>query len=104
MELLDRLWRPSLLWLSSTPASAATKTFRETTAEAVIKRAAAHHHEHHGGPESIIPEIEAIRRGMVESRPALCGDQGLGHRVGCATTRGPGQRCRLARPSGKRDG
>lgn len=54
-------------WLSSTPASAATKTSRETTAEAVIKRAAAHYHEHHCGPESIIPEIEAaIRRGMVE--------------------------------------
>lgn len=45
----------------------ATKTFRETTAEAVIKRATAHYHEHHCGPESIIPEIEAaIRRGMVE--------------------------------------
>jgi hypothetical protein len=43
------------------------QTFRETTAEAVIKRAAAHHHEHHGGPESITPEIEeAIRGGMVE--------------------------------------
>jgi hypothetical protein len=42
-------------------------TFRETTAEAVIKRAAAHQHEHHGGPESVTPEIEAaIRRATAE--------------------------------------
>ena len=33
----------------------------------------------------------------------LRGDHGLGHRMGCVTT-GDGQRCRLARPSGKRDG
>ena len=39
------------------------QTFRETTAEALIKRAAAHNHEHHGGPEEITPELEAAVRG-----------------------------------------
>ena len=43
------------------------ETFREDTAEGLIKRAAAHDHEHHGGPESITPEIEAaISSGMRE--------------------------------------
>lgn len=43
-------------------------TFRETTAEALIKRAAAHNHEHHGGPEEITPELEAaIRRTIAKA-------------------------------------
>jgi Putative zinc-finger/Protein of unknown function (DUF1059) len=43
-------------------------TFREETAEALIKRAAAHNHEHHGGPEEMTPELEqAIRANMVQT-------------------------------------
>ena len=37
-------------------------TFREKTAEAVLKRAAAHNHDHRGGPESLTPELEAALR------------------------------------------
>jgi hypothetical protein len=44
------------------------ETFREDTAEGLIKRAAAHHHDHHGGPAEITPEIEAaIRNSMVQT-------------------------------------
>jgi hypothetical protein len=41
------------------------ETFREDTAEGLIKRAAAHNHEHHGGPAEITPELEAALRGGV---------------------------------------
>jgi hypothetical protein len=41
------------------------ETFREDTAEGLIKRAAAHNHEHHGGPAEITPELEAALRGSV---------------------------------------
>ena len=44
------------------------ESFREDTAEGLIKRAAAHHHEHHGGPPEITPEIEAaIRASMSQA-------------------------------------
>jgi hypothetical protein len=44
------------------------ETFREETAEALIKRAAAHNHGHHGGPEEITPESEAaVRAGMAQA-------------------------------------
>jgi hypothetical protein len=38
------------------------ETFREETAEAVLKRAAAHDHTHHGGPETLTPGVEAALR------------------------------------------
>ena len=38
------------------------ETFREETAEAVLKRAAAHEHAHHGGPERLTPDLEAALR------------------------------------------
>jgi hypothetical protein len=41
------------------------QTFREATAEAVLKRAAAHNHTHHGGPESMTPELEAALRAQI---------------------------------------
>ena len=41
------------------------ETFREDTAEGVIKRAAAHHHDHHGGPAEMTPEMEAALRARV---------------------------------------
>jgi hypothetical protein len=41
------------------------ETFREATAEAVLKRAAAHNHAHHDGPESLTPELEAALRAQI---------------------------------------
>ena len=38
------------------------ETFREESAEAVLKRAAAHEHAHHGGPEKLTPSLEAALR------------------------------------------
>ena len=46
------------------------ETFREETAEAVLKRAAAHNHRHHGGPESLTPELEARLRGLIREASA----------------------------------
>ncbi len=38
------------------------ETFREETAEAVLKRAAEHDRTHHGGPEKLTPGLETALR------------------------------------------